>query len=157
MYNPASSNRKSNRLISSYARFYGAKTTSVSKPYVDLNCPWRQNNLSSRVEWKSHMPAGTRVSVSKTWNHLFESHWNRESPSFAKAKRFSLRARGKPSTMVSAGIDSSTPPFHPRFWGLLNSWMLPRTENPRGIGALFISCMHAHAAHIHGCTMSFSQ
>ena len=55
--------------------------------------------------------------------------------------------------MVSARIDSSTPPFHPHCQGFLNLWMLPRTENPLGIGALLINCMHAYAACTHGCTM----
>ena len=31
--------------------------------------------------------------------------------------------------------------------------MPPQTENPRGIGALFISRMHAYAACRHGCTI----
>ena len=61
--NVMDSNRKSNRLISSYARFYGANRVFVSKPYVDLNYPWRKENYSSRAEWKSHIYKASRITV----------------------------------------------------------------------------------------------
>ena len=104
------SNRKSIRSCTSYARFCGSNRISVSKPYVDLNCPWRQNNYSSRAEWKSHFaPAVDRQPWSPRGKlfHLSVASSPLEPPELTKCFREPrILAESRPVYQLHARIRS---------------------------------------------------